>query len=143
MKAAFIAIAAVLAVAMCVSNQPAVPNTETPTPTVPPVVSAPETNYCGLTVVLLNPSPEEQVSGGFRAEWSVRNDGNEEITNSQFNFTISMGDKELRKVTRFNTASYKEDLTFLSPVAKGYYNVTVSGTKGDCVLHPAIVEIKV
>jgi hypothetical protein len=141
----FIAIATVLLVAACVSQAPAQNNNNNPNTQPPANVNQPPSgpNFCGLTVVLTSPSPNEQVSGGFRVEWSVRNDGSFSLTNKQLNFTILMGENQLRKVTRYNSDSYKEDITFLSAVAKGRYNVTVTGQTGACILHPASVEINV
>ena len=55
MKAAIIAITAVLAVAMCVSNQTAAPeNPDMPTEN-NTIITGP--SYCGLTIVLSNRKP--------------------------------------------------------------------------------------
>jgi hypothetical protein len=105
--------------------------------------------YCGLTVNLLSPSPNERVSGGFRVEWELAKEGNLEFTNKEVNFTIywsPVGGEtaDLKKISRFYGQTYKEDITFLSPVAKGVYTVGVRGKVQDgCTLHEGEVNITV
>lgn len=138
-----LAVAAAIVVAGCASQTGTGPGVQTSGSNNNGNSVPPGTVFCGgLSIDLSSPSTNERVNGGFRAVWTLKNQGGPDYTNRNESFTISMKPaggtySVVKTVKGYYGDSFNQDVVFLSKVNPGSYFVSVAGTMSDCAI-PAI-----